>query len=934
MSKSNGAPKQERKRFTGRVLGVSSGDTVTVLELDNVNTRTDEAPALLELTLSSVQTPLLGRQKNPDEDFAWAAREFLRQKLIGKKIFYYVNFRSGTKAYGEIFLRNEDVRLSVVQAGWATVKKKDQQREGTQQFKDIQALTEAEEKAKNEGRGKYSTKKNQIQREVISKFNNVDVFSNLKGKHENAIVEKVITGSTLRLYLTKSKYSLVVQLSGVVSPNYKYNLPEDQQEHYATAAKFFTECCLLNRDVDVVLEGIDKGDNFFGTVLYNDKNIALELLRQGLASYVDWTGSKTEFATAMRDAEAAAKKQQLRLWQHGVHREVSTSQNQAKENKSSNNELIGRVTQIINVGTIEVAEFEGNGLGRRHKVTLSSIIVPRMMNKDELAKEKEEGARTTKEDDQLEAAYAWEAREFLRKKLIGKKVRCVFDYERKQQKGDKKECYTVYQDKSNVALDLTNAGYAKVVKHGRDDLRSAEYEELILAENNAQKQAKGWHGPRGKKAALHLNDLSGADAAKDATKLKAMLPFLQRTGKVTAVVEMVFNATGMKLWIPRESCMISFALQGVRCERVEKTKDGKVNPSAEGSQAYLFSRDQLMQHEVEVEVSALDAKTGRFLGDLFINKKNFAVSLLQEGWAFLNFGVAKNLKNASELRDAEESARNKRKNHWVNYDPVAEEEAREKRRAENAEKRKPQTTPEVINIVVTEILSGSEFYYQTVGEELKALEQVEKALREQLTSEELSEAFDFNKAGVKLCAAQFSADGQWYRAEIKGVADDGEYIVQYVDYGNMESVPAVPSRIRKLDDAFNETVLPRQARLGKLAYLICPDLDDEWGRDAAAALKSLVWGHELVANPQSQEGNVTTLILGEPEGKVHVNAAMVRQGLGRVERRYEPYLQQLIDRLREEEQHARTNHLNMWQYGDIPDQEEEDDYNKKNRRRK
>jgi hypothetical protein len=46
---------------------------------------------------------------------------------------------------------------------------------------------------------------------------------------------------------------------------------------------------------------------------------------------------------------------------------------------------------------------------------------------------------------------------------------------------------------------------------------------------------KGWHGPRGKKAALHLNDLSSVDATKDATKLKGMLPFLQRTGKVTAV---------------------------------------------------------------------------------------------------------------------------------------------------------------------------------------------------------------------------------------------------------------------------------------------------------------------------------------------------------------------------------------------------------------
>jgi uncharacterized protein YkuJ len=87
--------------------------------------------------------------------------------------------------------------------------------------------------------------------------------------------------------------------------------------------------------------------------------------------------------------------------------------------------------------------------------------------------------------------------------------------------------------------------------------------------------------------------------------------------------------------------------------------------------------------------------------------------------------------------------------------------------------------------------------------ELKALEQIEKALREQLTSEELSEAFDFNKAGVKLCAAQFSADGQWYRAEIKGVADDGEYIVQYIDYGNVSSLLVLQGNEIRADVAKN-----------------------------------------------------------------------------------------------------------------------------------
>ncbi len=53
--------------------------------------------------------------------------------------------------------------------------------------RDIQALTDAEEKAKNEGRGKYSNKKKDAQRDVVSKFNNVDVFSQLKGKHENGM---------------------------------------------------------------------------------------------------------------------------------------------------------------------------------------------------------------------------------------------------------------------------------------------------------------------------------------------------------------------------------------------------------------------------------------------------------------------------------------------------------------------------------------------------------------------------------------------------------------------------------------------------------------------------------------------------------------------------------------------------------------------------
>jgi len=39
------------------------------------------------------------------------------------------------------------------------------------------------------------------------------------------------------------------------------------------------------------------------------------------------------------------------------------------------------------------------------------------------------------------------------------------------------------------------------------------------------------------------------------------------------------------------------------------------------------------------------------------------------------------------------------------------------------------------------------------------------------------------------CAAQFSADGKWYRAKVVELTASGIVTVLYVDYGNSESLP-------------------------------------------------------------------------------------------------------------------------------------------------
>ena len=57
-----------------------------------------------------------------------------------------------------------------------------------------------------------------------------------------------------------------------------------------------------------------------------------------------------------------------------------------------------------------------------------------------------------------------------------------------------------------------------------------------------------------------------------------------------------------------------------------------------------------------------------------------------------------------------------------------------------------------------------------------------------------------------ICAAQFSGDGMWYRARIIGLSGNREVVVQYVDYGNTETVNIY--KIQKILDSF--LVLPAQ----------------------------------------------------------------------------------------------------------------------------
>lgn len=49
---------------------------------------------------------------------------------------------------------------------------------------------------------------------------------------------------------------------------------------------------------------------------------------------------------------------------------------------------------------------------------------------------------------------------------------------------------------------------------------------------------------------------------QDTQKAKQFLPFLQRAGRSEAVVEYVFSGSRLKLYLPKETCLITFLLAG------------------------------------------------------------------------------------------------------------------------------------------------------------------------------------------------------------------------------------------------------------------------------------------------------------------------------------------------------------------------------------
>lgn len=139
---------------------------------------------------------------------------------------------------------------------------------------------------------------------------------------------------------------------------------------------------------------------------------------------------------------------------------------------------------------------------------------------------------------------------------------------------------------------MVSKGLATVVRYRQDDdQRSSRYDELLTAEAQAIKGSKGIHSKK-EGQAHRINDLT-----VDHSRIKQQyLPSWQRALRTEAIVEFIASGSRFRVYIPKDSCLVTFLLGGITCPRSSRPSvNGAPAQEAQpyGDEALSYVRDRV-----------------------------------------------------------------------------------------------------------------------------------------------------------------------------------------------------------------------------------------------------------------------------------------------------------------------------------------------------
>lgn len=551
-NKSNGAPTSGY----GMVKSVLSGDQLVLVG----KARVGEVAPEKRIILSDILAPRLARGRDKDDEpWAWHAREFLRRKVIGQQVTFLIVQQTDGREYGMVRLGQEDLAQALVAAGWAEVKLPPVlQKSVDEQLKadpntqvvfpsnipaHLFTLWDLQRRAKGAGIGRWTKLAADADlapfvRSINFRPDAMDLFDKCRNVPLPAQVEKVLDGHRIRCLVTvplpgqqvrqqhalaiPPQTSFVLNLAGLQCPEMPMPVPggkkpkKDKLPAFAEAAVDYVSRLLLDRPVHVVLQAVDKRNQLYGSLQFPRGNITLKLLEQGLARLVPWSAMLTGFenAKAMDLAQQQAVMSRVGVWSlekvqarltSGIKYNGSESvaaANAADPNawrafqlapprhgevlvveiRSGDRLVVQDLTRVF----VGPAEVDGKpGASDRFEVSLASVRAPRIGR---------QGAELVQDL----APFAWQARDWLRRRLIGQKVRAVLEYcgsGSARDVNDARLHVSLYDlsNNFNFGMGLVAEGLVTVTNHSSYEPRAAQYLNLLQSELLARSEKKALH---------------------------------------------------------------------------------------------------------------------------------------------------------------------------------------------------------------------------------------------------------------------------------------------------------------------------------------------------------------------------------------------------------------------------------------------------------
>ncbi|KAG6383090.1 hypothetical protein SASPL_157160 [Salvia splendens] len=365
------------QNFTGKVIEVASADCIVVAD--------DSLPfgdpaAERRVNLSSIRGPKMGnprRDQKPDP-YARDAKEFLRTRLIGRQVNVSMEYSrkvgltdggaapagSGDTRvmdFGTVFIANPsqdgdaaaaaaanqtngvNIAELLVARGFATTVR---HRDFEERSNYYDALLSAESRAISGKKGMHSAKDPPTRHMTDLLTANAKKAKDFlpflqRNRRMSAVVEYVLSGHRYKIDIPKATCSIALSLSGVRCPG--------RGEPYSEEAIAFMRRKIMQRDVEIEVETVDRTGTFLGTMWESRTNVAIPLLEAGLAKLQTSFGlDRIPEAHLLVQAEQSAKQKKLKIWENYVEGEEVT--NGTSVERRQKEEFKVMVTEVLEGG--------------------------------------------------------------------------------------------------------------------------------------------------------------------------------------------------------------------------------------------------------------------------------------------------------------------------------------------------------------------------------------------------------------------------------------------------------------------------------------------------------------------------------------------------------------------------------------------------------